>query len=98
MVTVFVPLLTVNHSKGNSNNSNTAARRATLREKDAEKEANCGEDLRKQVVEYADKSAARVDKERSRWREALDRDAQLRIPHAKFRLLLKAEKEKTCNL
>ena len=45
-------------------------------------------------MEYADKSAARADKERSRWREALDQDTQLRTPHAKFRLLLKAEKEK----
>ena len=46
------------------------------------------------MVEFVDTGEARIDKERSRWREALDRDAQLRIPHAKFRLLLKAEKEK----
>ena len=46
------------------------------------------------MVEFVDKGEARIDKERSRWREALDRDVQLRIPHAKFRLLLKAEKEK----
>ena len=46
------------------------------------------------MVEFVDKGEARVDKERSRWREALDRDVQLRIPHAKFRLLLKAEKAK----
>ena len=46
------------------------------------------------MVEFADKSEVRADKERCRWREALDQDAQLRIPHAKFRLLLKAEKEK----
>ena len=45
------------------------------------------------MVEFADKSAARAGKERSHLREALDRDAQLRISHAKFRLLLKAEKE-----
>jgi hypothetical protein len=76
------------------NSSNIAARRATLQEKDTEREANLGEDLRRQVVEFVDKGEARIDKERSRWREALDRDAQLRIPHAKFRLLLKAEKEK----
>ena len=76
------------------NSSNIAARRATLQEKDTEREANLGEDLRQQVVEFADKSEVRADKERSRWREALDRDLQLRIPHAKFRLLLKAEKEK----
>ena len=63
-------------------------------EKDTEREANLGEDLRQQVVEFVDKGEARIDKERSRWREALDRDVQLRIPHAKFRLLLKAEKEK----
>ena len=46
------------------------------------------------MVEFADKSEVRADKERCRWREALDQDAQLRIPHAKFRLLLKAEKER----
>ena len=76
-----------------SNNRNISARRGTLQEKDTKKGTRLGEDLRKQVVEFADKSAARADKERSRWREALDQDTQLRIPHAKFRLLLKAEKE-----
>ena len=75
------------------NNRNIAARREALQEKDTEKEIRLGEDLRKQVVEFADKSTARADKERSRWKEALDRDTQLRIPHAKFRLLLKTEKE-----
>ena len=65
--------------------SNIAARRATLQEKDTEREANLGEDLRQQVVEFADKSAARAGKDRTRWREALDQDTYLRIPHAKFR-------------
>ena len=76
------------------NNSNIAARRETLQEKDTKKEHCLGEDLRKQVVEFVDKGAARVDKERSRWREALDRDTELRIPRIKFWLLLKAKKEK----
>ena len=46
-----------------SNSSNIAARKATLQEKDTEREAKLGEDLRQQVVEFVDKGEARVDKE-----------------------------------
>ena len=46
-----------------SNNRNISARRGTLQEKDTKKGTRLGEDLRKQVVEFADKSAARADKE-----------------------------------
>ena len=40
------------------NNSNIAARRETLQEKDTGRETRLGEDLRKQVVEFVGKGAA----------------------------------------
>ena len=58
-----------------SNSSNIPARRETLQEKDVKTGTQLGENLRKEVTEFVDKGALRVSKERTRWREALDRDA-----------------------
>ena len=73
-------------------NSTVRARMETLQEKDVRGAKALGERLRKEVEDFTHKSEIRTIGERARWREALDQDPQLRIPHTKFRCLLKSER------